>query len=69
MDGRFGKEGALSRNPFSRRNYPTSVGFNRAEDKYAFGGSSDAEFVFSWHNQAAFERCCFSFVDFRGRLR
>jgi hypothetical protein len=68
-DGRFGKEGAPSRNPFPCRNYPMSRGFNRAEDKYAFGGSSDAEFAFSKRNQAAFARCCFSFFDLRCRLR
>ena len=42
MECRFGKEGAPTRNPFSHRNYPRSVVFNKAEDKYAFGGSSDA---------------------------
>ncbi len=45
MDCRFGKEGAAARNAFSHRNYPMSVGLNKTEDKYAFGGSSDAEFT------------------------
>jgi hypothetical protein len=38
----FNPEGAGRHNQFSHRNYPFSVGFNKAEDKYAFGGSSDA---------------------------
>ena len=40
-----GPEAAPRRNQFSYRNYPISVGFNNAEDKYAFGGSSDAVFT------------------------
>jgi hypothetical protein len=47
MDWPFDLENMPKRNPFSHRNYPMSVGFNKAEDKYAFGGSSDAEFAFS----------------------
>jgi hypothetical protein len=45
MDCLFGQEGAPRHNQFSHRNYPISVGFNQAEDKYAFGGSSDAVFA------------------------
>jgi hypothetical protein len=41
----FGREGAPRNNQFLHRNYPISVGFNKAEDKYAFGGSSDAVFT------------------------
>jgi hypothetical protein len=41
----FSPEGAGRHNQFSHRNYPISVGFNKAEDKYAFGGSSDAVFT------------------------
>lgn len=40
------KETAPLHNPFQRRNYPINAGFNKAEDKYAFGGSSDAKFAF-----------------------
>jgi len=42
MNCLFGTEGEPWHNQFSHRNYPISAGFNKAEDKYAFGGSSDA---------------------------
>jgi hypothetical protein len=42
MDYPFGVEYAPRHNQISRRNYPMSVGLNKAEDKNAFGGSSDA---------------------------
>jgi hypothetical protein len=47
MDWHCELENRPTRNPFSHRNYPMSVGFNKQEDKYAFGGSSNAEFAFS----------------------
>jgi hypothetical protein len=43
----FGTEGAPRHNLISRRNYPISVGFNKAEDKYAFGGLSDAVLTYN----------------------
>jgi hypothetical protein len=45
-DQQFRGESKRSRNPFSRRNYPREIGFNKAEDRYAFGGSSDAVLAF-----------------------
>ncbi len=47
MDCPFDLENRPTRNHFPDRNYPMSVGFNKAEDKYAFGGSSNADFAFS----------------------
>jgi hypothetical protein len=69
MDWPVDLENWPARNPFSHRNYPMRVGFNTAEDKYAFGGWSNAEFALSEHTPAAFDRCCFSFFDFRRRMR
>jgi hypothetical protein len=45
MDWPFRLVGAPRHNQFPQRNYPINVGFNKAEDKYAFGGSSDAVFT------------------------
>jgi|HubBroStandDraft_6_1064221.scaffolds.fasta_scaffold50348_3 hypothetical protein len=45
MDCPFRLQDTLQHNQFSHRNYPISVGFNKAEDKYAFGGWSDAVFT------------------------
>ncbi len=44
MEQYFGLECAPPRNHFSLRNYPTFLGFNEAEDKYAFGGPHYAQF-------------------------